>query len=50
MALTFAEFPFRYFDLVAKEPGAVALVAARDVAMLAVVVLVAFAVLLKQQR
>jgi uncharacterized membrane protein len=37
MALTFLEFPFRYFDLVGKAPGAVALVAARDVAMLAVV-------------
>jgi uncharacterized membrane protein len=39
MALTFVEFPFRYFDLVAKDPGAVALVAARDAAMLAVVAL-----------
>jgi hypothetical protein len=50
MALTFAEFPFRYFDLVAKDPGAVALVAARDVAMVAVVVLSAVAVLRKQQQ
>jgi uncharacterized membrane protein len=37
MALTFIEFPFRYFDLVGKSPGAVALVGARDVAMLAAV-------------
>jgi hypothetical protein len=39
MVLTFVEFPFRYFDLVAKDPGVVGLVAARDAAMLAVVAL-----------
>jgi hypothetical protein len=39
MVLTFVEFPFRYFDLVAEDPGIVWLVAARDAAMLAVVAL-----------
>jgi hypothetical protein len=33
--LTLVEFPSRYWDLVAREPGAVALVAARNLALLA---------------
>ena len=37
MALTFVEFPFRYFELVAKDPGVIALVAARDLAFVAAV-------------
>lgn len=37
MGLTFAEFPFRYYDLVAQRPGAVALVAVRDAAVVGVV-------------
>jgi hypothetical protein len=37
--LTQVEFPARYFDVVAREPGAVALVAARNLALAAVLVL-----------
>ena len=43
MTLTLFEFPFRYWDLVAGRSGAVALVAARDVAMLGAVALCAIA-------
>lgn len=38
-ALTLVEFPSRYFDLVAREPFPLAVVALRDVALLAAVVL-----------
>jgi hypothetical protein len=37
MGLTLAEFPSRYFDLVAREPAAVAIVAARNLALVAAV-------------
>ena len=39
--LTQIEFPAHYFDVVAREPGAIAIVAARNLALLAVVVLAA---------
>ena len=39
--LTFLEFPSRYFDVVEREPLALAIVAARDLALLAVLVLCA---------
>ncbi len=39
--LTFLEFPSRYFDVVDREPLALAIVAARDLALLAVLVLCA---------
>jgi hypothetical protein len=41
--LTFAEFPSRYFDLVAREPFPLALVTARDVVLLVVIALSAAA-------
>jgi hypothetical protein len=40
-ALTLAEFPSRYFDIVAMEPGALWLLAARDLALVAAVALAA---------
>lgn len=39
--LTLAEFPARYFDVVAQEPAALALVVARDAALLAAIALAA---------
>lgn len=47
--LTLAEFPSRYFDVVAQEPLALALVGLRDAAMLAVVAL-AVRALLREPR
>ena len=47
--LTLAEFPSRYFDVVAQEPLALALVGMRDAAMLAVVAL-AVRALLREPR
>jgi hypothetical protein len=38
-ALTHVEFPAHYFDVVAREPAAIAIVALRNLALLAVVVL-----------
>ena len=35
IVLTQVEFPSRYFDLVARDPGVIALVAARDALVLA---------------
>ena len=50
MLLTFLEFPFRYFDLVRKQPGTVVLVAARDLAMIGTVALTAVAMRRRVQR
>jgi 4-amino-4-deoxy-L-arabinose transferase-like glycosyltransferase len=41
--LTFEEFPFRYGDVLAREPGALVLVAARDLTLVAAVGVAAYA-------
>jgi hypothetical protein len=49
-ALTLAEFPSRYFDLVARDDGAVVIVALRDLALLVAVALAARAALAVSPR
>lgn len=48
--LTQLEFPARYFDVVAREPGAVALVALRDLVLLAVLGLALRALAVRQRE